>query len=115
MVRKEKAVIVEGLAGGKGQAEVYHVVTEEELMGHGKLYARVVLKPNSSVGYHQHVGETEPYLILKGKGTFIDNDGSRTEVGPGDVCIIEVGQSHGLENNSNEDLEFMALIYMDAN
>lgn len=111
MVRKERLVKVEGLAGGKGTAEVYHIVSDEELMGHARLYARVVLKPNSSVGYHQHVGETEPYLILKGKGVFIDNDGSRIDVGPGDVCVIKVGQSHGLENNSDEDLEFMALIY----
>lgn len=112
MVRKENMMKVDGLAGGKGTAYVYHVVSEEELLGHGRLYARVVLKPNSSVGYHQHVDETEPYLILKGNGVFIDNDGGRINVEPGDVCTIEVGQSHGLENNSNEDLEFMALIHM---
>ena len=41
----------------------------------------------------------------------MDNDGSRTEVGPGDACLIEVGQSHALENNSDQDLVFMALIY----
>ena len=61
--------------------------------------------------YHQHVGNTEPYFILQGKGIFIDNDGSRTEVGPGDVCCIEVGQSHGMENASDEDLVMMALVY----
>lgn len=111
MVRKENMMKVEGLAGGKGIAYVYHVVSETELLGHGRLYARVVLKPNSSVGYHQHVDETEPYLILKGNGVFIDNDGRRIDVGPGDVCTIEVGESHGLENNSDDDLEFMALIH----
>ena len=41
----------------------------------------------------------------------MDHDGSRIEVGPGDVCYIEVGQSHGMENNSDQDLVFMALIY----
>ena len=29
----------------------------------------------------------------------------------GDACLIEVGQSHALENNSDQDLVFMALIY----
>ena len=33
------------------------------------------------------------------------------KVGPGDVCVIEVGQGHSMENNSDQDLVFMALIY----
>ncbi len=112
MVRKADIKIVEGLRGGKGQVEFHHIVSKEELNGHGSMYAMGILKPGCSVGYHQHVGNTEPYFILSGKGIFVDNDGSRIPVGPGDVCYIEVGQSHGLENASeSEDLVFMALIY----
>ena len=62
---------------GKGCAEVHEIVPEKDLYGHGKLYAKVVLKPNSSVGWHRHVGETEPYYILEGEGIFVDDDGSR--------------------------------------
>ena len=29
----------------------------------------------------------------------------------GDVCVIEIGQGHAIENNSDKDLVFMALIY----
>ena len=111
MVRKTEVKMVEGLRGGKGTAEVHHIVTAEELRGHGKMYAKVVLAPHSSVGYHQHVGDTEPYYIHSGHGVFIDNDGSRIPVGPEDVCIIECGQSHGMENNSDEELVMMALVY----
>ena len=112
MVRKADIKIVEGLRGGKGQVEFHHIVSKEELNGHGSMYAMGILKPGCSVGYHQHVGNTEPYFILSGKGIFVDNDGARIPVGPGDVCYIEVGQSHGLENASeSEDLVFMALIY----
>ena len=112
MVRKANMIQVNGLAGGKGIAEVHHIVENDELGGVGRLYGKVVLKPGSSVGWHKHTGETEPYYILKGNGVFIDNDESRTEVGPGDCCIIEEGQCHSIENTSeNEDLEFMALIY----
>ncbi|MDD2959682.1 MAG: cupin domain-containing protein [Lachnospiraceae bacterium] len=111
MVRKTEVKVMEGLRGGSGQVELHHIVSPEELNGHGSMYAMGILKPGSSIGYHQHIGNTEPYFILKGKGTFVDNDKSRTEVGPGDVCYIEVGQSHALENNSEEDLVFMALIY----
>ena len=115
MVRRENIVEVQGLAGGSGPAYVHHIVSKEELLGHGRLYARVVLPPKSSVGWHQHVRDTEPYYILKGEGDFTESaDGvakTVTRVRPGDVCVIEVGQWHSLENNSDSDLEFMALIY----
>lgn len=111
MVRKPNIVVKENVRGGKGQVEFRHIVSEQELNGHGSMYAQVVLKPGCSIGWHQHVGNTEPYFILEGQGTFVDSDGSRIEVGPGDVCYIEVGQSHALENNSDGDLVFMALIY----
>ena len=111
MVRKTKVAVVEHPRGGEGSVEFHHIVSEEQLNGHGSMYAMAVLRPHSSVGWHQHVGNTEPYFILKGKGVFVDNDGTRTEVGPGDVCVIEVGQSHSLENPNDEELVFMALVY----
>ena len=111
MIRKTTVQNVQGLRGGSGEVEIRHIVSKEELNGHGSMYAMVTVKPGGSIGYHQHVGNTEPYFILQGKGLFIDNDGSRTEVGPGDVCCIEVGQSHGMENASDEDLVMMALVY----
>ncbi len=111
MVRKTDVKVVEGLRGGVGSVEIRHIVSKEELNGHGNMYAHVVLRPHSSIGWHQHVGNTEPYYILKGTGVFVDNDGSRIDVGPGDCCIIECGQSHAIENNTDEEFEFMALIY----
>lgn len=111
MVRKTVKEIRNEVRGGKGEVIFEHVVSTEELNGHGRLYARVRIAPGNSIGYHQHVGNTEPYFILEGKGIFVDNDGSRTEVGPGDVCYINPGQSHAIENNSDEELVFMALIY----
>ena len=111
MVRKAIVETKSEVRGGKGEVEFHHIVSAEELNGHGSMYAMIRLKPGSSIGYHEHVTNTEPYFILEGKGTFVDNDGSRTEVVPGDVCVIEVGQGHALENNSEEDLVFMALIY----
>ena len=113
MVRKTEVNVVEHARGGEGSVEFHHIVSAEELNGHGSLYAMAILRPHSSVGWHQHVGNTEPYFVLKGTGVFVDNDGSRTEVHPGDVCVIEPGQSHSMENNTDEDFEMMALIYND--
>ena len=50
MVRKANIIQKQELGGGKGCAEVHEIVPEKDLYGHGKLYAKVVLKPNSSVG-----------------------------------------------------------------
>ena len=112
MVRKANIVEMPELAGGKGIAEVHHIVSADELQGAAKMYAKVVLKPGASVGWHRHVGAIEPYYRLEGRGVFVDNDGTRTEVGPGDCCIIENGQCHAIENSSGcLDLVFMALIY----
>ena len=114
MIRKADIKAVEHLGGGKGTAYVHHIVSKDELLGHGRLYAKVILPPGASVGWHQHARDTEPYYILKGTPDFIDNDKSVTRVAPGDVCVIEVGQFHSLENNTDEDVEFMALIYNEA-
>ena len=111
MVRKTVTRVAEGVRGGEGTVEFHDIVTAEELNGHGSMYAQVVIKPHSSIGFHVHETNTEPYFILQGKGVFVDNDKSRTEVGPGDVCVIEVGQGHAIENNTDEDLVMMALIY----
>ena len=112
MVRKTQLQEREGLGGGKGPARVNHIVRGDELCGIGRLYAKIELPPGSYVGWHQHVDDTEPYFILSGEGIFTDNDKSKTKVGPGDVCVIESGQYHSLENASDtEDLVFMALIY----
>lgn len=113
MVRKAQVEVKKEVRGGKGEVEFHHIVSAAELNGHGSMYAMCRLKPGSSIGWHQHVGNTEPYFILEGRGIFVDNDGSRTEVGPGDVCVIEVGQSHSMENASDSDLVMMALIYND--
>ena len=115
MIREVTGTEVEGLAGGKGKAMRYEIVPKEDLYGHGRLYARIVLAPGSSVGWHQHTHDTEPYYILRGEGDFIEgrseDDRNVTRVHAGQVCVIEVGQWHSLENNSDGELEFMALIY----
>ena len=39
MVRKTEVTIAEGLRGGKGQVEFHHIVSKDELNGHGSMYA----------------------------------------------------------------------------
>ena len=115
MVVRESYEIRTGMGGGtgKGEAKVYNICSKEELLGHGRLYAKIVLPPGATIGWHQHVHETEPYYILSGVGDFKDNDGTVTQVTAGDICKILPGQYHAMENNGTEDLVFIALIYND--
>ena len=111
MVRKEIAQERHEVQGGVGTVMCYHVIEKEDFADHGRLYAKMVLPPGTSIGWHVHEGETEPYYILAGEGTFTDSDGSEHLVHKGDCCIIEEGHGHAIANNGTEDLEFMALIY----
>ena len=111
MVRKAEIKTVEGLRGGSGIVELHHILKLEELNGHGRMYALVKMAPHSTIGFHEHIGETEPYYVISGHGIFIDHEKNRIPVGPDNVCLIECGQSHGFENNSDEELVLMALVY----
>ena len=115
MVRKPQVEIKSRLRDGKGDVEFHYILSPEEMMGHGTMYAKLVLRPGCSIGWHQHTGNTEPYYILSGRGLFTDNDRTVTEVGPGDVCYIRVNDFHSIENTSDtENLELIALILNEA-
>ena len=115
MVRKPEVITKSQLRGGKGDVDFHYIISEDEMMGHGTMYAKMVLKPGSSIGWHQHVGNKEPYYVLSGTGRYTDNDGTVTIIGPGDVCTIECGHYHSVENLSDsENLEIMALILNEA-
>ncbi len=77
-----------------------------------RMYARAILAPGGEVYYHAHEGESESYYILSGKGIYNDN-GTETEVNPGDITFTPSGGSHGIKNVGNEDLHFLALIVLD--
>jgi len=114
MVRQEKLTIRHEIRGGKGDAYMYSVMDADEMMGHATMFSRIVLPVGSSIGWHQHVGNMEPYYILKGTGLFTEPDGSKTPVKAGDVCLIACGESHAIENTGDEPLEFMAIVLNEA-
>ncbi|MCD8317126.1 MAG: cupin domain-containing protein [Eggerthellaceae bacterium] len=110
MICREEKTVKENLHGGKGAIELYNILSEPELMGHAKMYAHGIMHPDTSIGWHIHEGTTEPIYIMKGEGVFTDSDKSRHVVHAGDICKIECGCGHALANESDEDLEFIALI-----
>jgi mannose-6-phosphate isomerase-like protein (cupin superfamily) len=70
----------------------------------------LTLKPGDSIGFHKHEVNEDVYVIVSGTGVFKNNDGTESPVGPGDITIATLGQSHALTNTGKEDLVFVSVI-----
>ncbi|MEN6438670.1 MAG: cupin domain-containing protein [Syntrophobacter sp.] len=106
-LRSEK---IQEMRGGKGEVKVIHILEKEEFHNKGRLFAHNILKPGTSIGMHPHEGDFEAYYVIRGEGMFYEDGGVKNPVRQGDLGVIEVGKSHGLENTGTTDLEVIALI-----
>ena len=67
------------------------------------------LQPGSSIGMHMHDSNSELIYIISGNADVLYDD--KTEkVTCGNCHYCPKGHSHSLINNSNEDLEFFAVV-----
>ena len=99
----------ENLKDGVGYIDFKQIATSEELFNKIKMYSTLTINPGSSIGYHSHVGEEEIMLINKGSGLYND-DGKESVVEQGDVTICFENHYHSITNNTNEDLQIVAII-----
>jgi uncharacterized cupin superfamily protein len=58
--------------------------------------------------YHSHSAETELYLVVSGKGSIRDKDGS-TIVTEGDAFFFGPGAAHQLSNAGDEDFVYYVI------
>jgi uncharacterized cupin superfamily protein len=58
--------------------------------------------------YHAHAAESELYLVVSGRGSVRDKDGT-TEVGPGDAFLFQPGEAHQLSNAGTEDFVYYVI------
>src|SRR5918996_6100804 len=58
--------------------------------------------------YHAHAAESELYLVVSGRGSVRDKNGT-TEVGPGDAFLFQPGEAHQLTNAGNEDFVYYVI------
>ena len=113
MIRKKGSYVVnvrEHMMGGAGAFIVENILNPEEMREKGRLFARGVLHPGSTVGYHVHEKDMEICYFLSGSGRVTDQDGVVTEVSAGDTNIVQVGEGHEIVNTGGEDLVYVALI-----
>ena len=85
LVTDRKTDYFEKRAGGTGTTIMEHIIDESIYGGKIAAYARVILKPGCSLGYHKHEGTSETLYILSGTAEYNDN-GTETELFPGDVA-----------------------------
>lgn len=99
----------ENMRGGKGAVTIRHWFRKDEFGASVRLCARLIIPPGAGIGPHQHEGEDEVYIVLKGSGV-LDDGQQREAVGPGDAVLTGRGGSHSVENSGDEDLELAAII-----
>lgn len=81
---------------GKGGGNAFYLPIPDG--GVFKMSARIELDPGASIGYHKHADDEEVYFIMTGEGIYTE-EGEELKVGPGDVLLCRMGNSHGIENN----------------
>lgn len=101
--------VLKNACGGAGAVTKTTLVSAKESIPHIMMINNINIPAGSTVGVHQHNSETETYYIIKGKGEYNDN-GSVTDVKAGDVLICYRGDSHGISNTGESDLEFIEVI-----
>ncbi len=65
---------------------------------------------DQGVGPHPHKGEEEVYYITKGIATVDDNGEGTYDLHPGDAMHTGKGTYHSIANNTDEEVQFVALV-----
>jgi quercetin dioxygenase-like cupin family protein len=93
----------QGFKGGEGWFRAnYNLDDMHRIM-------KAVLEPGASIGFHAHNNGSEIIYILKGEGKALYDDGEE-KLSAGDVHYCPDGHSHSVINDSDSDLEFLAVV-----
>ncbi len=86
--------------------EIYDVIDNTNL--NNLVVSKTILHPGKETGGHNHSGQEEVYIFMKGSGkmvvgteTYIVNEGS--------IILIPDGDFHKVWNEGNEDLNFVCV------
>ena len=113
MIRKSSectVTVAEQLKDGPGSVQFTNfIASPSDLCDKGRLFSKVTLKPGCGIGFHVHEKDSELFYILKGTAVYDDN-GTKTTVTAGNVTLTPAGTGHAIKNESDEDVELIALI-----
>ena len=98
--KEQQSIEFKCIRNGNGDTEMHKILNgAEELYGKGRLFNHMILAPGHTIGEHTHVGDNEIFYF-----------GTPVRVYPGDTAVCNDGELHGLVNDGEEPLEFIALI-----
>ena len=103
-----KSEFKENMREGKGTIEL-RSPDSVLLPPHCRLFAEIVIEPNTSIGLHEHSGETEIYYMLEGE-LRANDDGKEVVFKPGDVLFTGGGAKHSVENAGPGVARMVAII-----
>ena len=104
-----KLDIREHMRGGDGTVKIENFVSAAELNDKGRLFGKIIIEPNCSIGYHVHEHDAELFYIIKGTAQYTDGD-KVVEVKAGDTMVCPTGTGHSIANRGSETVELVALI-----
>lgn len=94
--------------GGAGEVLFRRIWEHDSFRTNWGFIDHCLLKPGTSIGYHRHDGMEEVYYVMSGRGRATVND--RTfEVRAGDAIPCTLHGSHGIFNNTGEDMEILVV------
>jgi len=99
----------EKMRDGDGAVTVESHLTPAEMYDKGRLFAKLIFDPGSSIGYHVHEGEMEAFYILSGVAEYNDN-GNTVTLQPGDTALTPSREGHSIRSVGHEQLVVLALI-----
>ena len=111
LIQDTKTDICTNRFGGNGDVIIEHYIDEKLLNDCVVMYAKVILKPGCSLGYHAHNGNSETIVVLQGTADYNDN-GTLMTLHAGDKVHCPSGESHSIGNHADakEDLLLQALV-----
>ena len=105
---KSKLEPVKNMHGGKGTVQYRRVLGSDTFKTRWEYIDHVLLPPGTSIGYHQLNGTEECYYIMDGHGRVTVND-QTFDCSPWEAYPCPLHDSHGIYNNTDENLEFFIL------
>jgi mannose-6-phosphate isomerase-like protein (cupin superfamily) len=112
MIRRSgtyETIVRENMRGGNGSVTIESFWKEDELLSKTRLCARLSLAPGSSIGFHEHAGEEEIFIVLSGQGR-VNDAGTESVVKAGDTILTGNGAGHSVEAIGDEPLKMVAMI-----
>jgi mannose-6-phosphate isomerase-like protein (cupin superfamily) len=113
MIRRKgefKLDLKEKMRGGEGTIKIEHLWDPKtDLKANNRLFAKLIVEPGGSIGFHQHENEEEVFVIISGQAEADDN-GVKVILNPGDTILTGNGAGHAIKCVSLEPLEMLAVI-----